>query len=161
MGLHGKGETMSRWSKVHWSSDSGEWTTPKELFAEIDKEFHFTLDAAASKGNALCKRYWTKEDDALAKDWGGRQVIWCNPPYGRGLDKWLACGYRGSQPYSAGRSVIVFLLPARTDTQWFYEYATQPRAEVRFLKGRLKFGGSENSAPFPSMLLIFRPVRKI
>lgn len=133
-----------------YTSDSAEWGTPQAFFDELDKEFHFDLDIAANDKNHKCTRYYTKETDALAhqEDWTG--TIWCNPPYGRVIGDWVeACSkYDG---------LSVMLLPARTDTRWFHDYIyNNPRAEIRFIKGRLHFNDSKNSAPFPSMVVVFR-----
>lgn len=135
---------------VHFSSKTPEWETPQDLFDELDKEFHFELDVCATKENAKCKRFYTKEDDGLSHGWGGQ--VWCNPPYGREIGKWVEHAFLHSH-----KGEIVMLLPARTDTKWFHTYIyNKPWSEIRFLKGRLKFGGSKNSAPFPSMIVIFR-----
>lgn len=133
---------------VMYSSASDNWETPQDFFDALNAEFHFTLDAAASDENAKCARYFTKEQDGLAQDWTG--VVWCNPPYGREVGRWVAKA-AGSAEKGA---VVVMLLPARTDTRWFHDYING-RAEVRFVKGRLKFGGAKNSAPFPSMVVVF------
>ena len=125
-----------------------EWATPQWLFDSLDLEFHFTLDAAASPHNAKCKHYFTEETDGLQQDWSG--VVWVNPPYGREVGKWVSKAYHESLK----GVTVVMLVFARTDTRWFHDYAYH-KAEIRFLKGRLKFGGSKNSAPWPSMLLIW------
>ena len=101
--------------------------------------------------NAKCDKYFTKEIDGLKQTWGG-EVCWCNPPYGREVGKWVKKAY---QSCIHEKATVVMLLPARTDTKWFHEYI-YGKAEIKFLKGRLKFGGSKNSAPFPSFLAIFR-----
>ena len=132
-------------------SESVEWGTPTDLFEKLDKEFKFTLDAAASNKNHKCARYFTKEDNALDKDWTG--VVWLNPPYGRVIHDWIKKAY---EEYKKG-SVVVCLLPARTDTRWFHDYAL--KGEVRFIKGRLRFvrdDGFSASAPFGSVLVIFK-----
>ena len=130
---------------------SDEWATPRDRFEEWNAEFGpFTLDAAATADNALCRRFYTAEDDALTKPWRGR--VWCNPPYSR-VGEFVA---KASEEVEAGRADIVGLLvPSRTDTRWWHDYV-EGKAEVRFLRGRLKFSGSNNSAPFPSALVIFR-----
>lgn len=128
------------------TSNTPEWATPQELFDELDKEFRFTLDPCATKENAKCNKFFTKEDDGLNQDWSG-EIIFMNPPYGREIGKWV------KKLSEAGG---VALLPARTDTRWFHDYIYK-KAEVRFIKGRLKFGGSVNSAPFPSMICVFNP----
>ena len=134
--------------ELFFSSKTDDWETPQEVFDELDKEFHFTLDVAASPTNAKCADYFTKEQDGLAQDWRG--VVWCNPPYGREVGKWVAKA-------ATSKALVVMLLPARTDTAWFHDYI-YGKAEVRFIRGRLKFGGCKNAAPFPSMVLIFDPL---
>lgn len=133
----------------------GIWATPAHLFQVLDEEFNFTLDACATGENHLCRAYFTPEQDALTRPWTG--VVWCNPPYGRGLERWVEKAYRESQRGWA--STIVMLLPAATDTRWFHQYA--PLGEVRFIAGRLRFGSAPHSAPFPSLLLIFRTPRRL
>lgn len=131
------------------SSRSDEWETPQAFFDELNQEFHFTLDVCATAENRKCLCYIPPELDSLSRSWHGR--CWLNPPYGRQIAKWVQKAYEESQK---GRTVVC-LLPARTDTRWFHEYCT--KGEIRFIKGRLKFGGCTNSAPFPSMVVIFRP----
>ncbi len=133
---------------VHFSSQSNEWSTPQHFFDTLNQEFAFTLDVAATPGNAKVSRYFTQSDDGLAQSWNN-EAVWCNPPYGREIGKWVkkASESRGG--------VIVMLIPARTDTRYFHEYIYN-KADIRFIKGRLKFGGHKNSAPFPSMVVIFK-----
>ncbi len=136
-----------------FSSKTGMWETPQDLFDALNKEFNFDLDVCAVPENAKCERFYTPEQDGLTSPWGGRSC-WCNPPYGRAIGAWVRRAYLAA---SAG-STIVMLLPARTDTRWFHEYIYEKeRVEIRFLKGRLKFGGCKNAAPFPSMVVIFYP----
>ena len=138
-------------TNVMFSSRSDLWETPQALFDELNAEFDFQLDACALPSNAKCARYFTPDIDGLKQTWRGR--VWCNPPYGREIGKWVA------KAASAEESdVVVMLLPARTDTRWFHEFIYK-RAEIRFLKGRLKFGGGKNSAPFPSMVVVFRRIK--
>lgn len=133
-----------------FSSKTGEWETPQWLFDELYKEFHFTQDVCATEDNSKCLSYWTKKENGLNKNWDGL-LCWMNPPYGREIGMWV------KKASEATGGVIVCLLPARTDTKWFHEYIyKKPNTEVRFIKGRLKFGDSKNSAPFPSMIVIFR-----
>ena len=136
------------------SSSNRIWETPPELFKELDDEFHFTLDACATEDNAKCKQFFTEKDDALTLEWPSG-VIWCNPPYGRGIGLWL---WRGAKATTEHGATVVFLLPSRTDTLWFHTWHGAGRVEVRFIKGRIKFVGADHPAPFPSMLMIFRPV---
>lgn len=133
------------------SSKTSEWETPQWFFDKLNEEFHFDLDVAADDRNHKCDRYYSKEQDGLAffDHWHGN--VWCNPPYGRSVGDWVeACSlYKG---------LSVMLLPARTDTRWFHDYIyNNPRAEIRFIKGRLKFGGAKGDAPFPNMVVVFRP----
>lgn len=140
-----------------FSSASTSWQTPKWLFDLLHKEFRFTLDVAASKKNALCKRYITKDMDLRKQNWcelskGG--AAWMNPPYKRGvLSQCLQKAY-----FEGERIITVSLVPARVDTVWWFDFA--PYGEVRFLKGRIKFlvnGEESDAAPFPSALIIFGP----
>lgn len=137
---------MSRMD-VHFSSDSPEWSTPQDLFDQLEQEFHFTLDPCATKENAKCRKFYTKEDDGLSKSWINERVF-MNPPYGREIGKWVLKA-------SKEPNLAVCLLPARVDTKWFHDYILN-KSEIRFLKGRIKFGGHKNPAPFPSMIVIFR-----
>ena len=133
-----------------FSSKTEEWETPQAFFDALNNEFHFTLDVCSTDENAKCKKHYTKADDGLSRDWTG-ETVWCNPPYGREMPKWIE---RCKQHGDAG-GVAVMLIPARTDTKAFHEYI-YGKSEIRFVKGRLKFGWSKNSAPFPSMVVIFR-----
>ena len=137
--------------KVLFSSKSMEWETPQEFFDRLDREFHFTLDPCATAETAKCEKFYTKETDGLAQNWGG-ETVFCNPPYGRAIKDWVKKSYDESRKK---KTIVVMLIPARTDTKYFHEYI-YGKAEIRFVRGRLKFGGSENSAPFPSMVVIYR-----
>ena len=138
-------------SKALYSSRTDEWSTPQDVFDELHREFNFTVDAAASKDNAKCKRYFDKEINGLMQSWAG-ETVWCNPPYGRQIEKWMKKALVESRHT---RTTVVMLVPARTDTAWFHDYVYH-RAEIRFLRGRLKFVGAQNNAPFPSMVIIYR-----
>lgn len=141
--------------EVMFSSKTEMWETPQELFEELNNEFHFALDVCATAENAKCEKYYTPEIDGLSQPWNG--TVWCNPPYGRQIGKW---GFAASVASGVRNATVVMLLPARTDTRWFHDYIYQKeRVEIRFIKGRLKFGGSKNGAPFPSMICIFRPYK--
>lgn len=141
-------------NKLMFSSATDLWATPPEFFEELDREFHFNLDPCADEQNHKTPRFYTKEDDGLTKDWSGARVF-CNPPYGRETGKWVAKAYEeGHKP----ETLVVLLIPARTDTSYFHDYILG-RSEIRFIRGRLKFGGGANSAPFPSMLVIYRGPR--
>lgn len=135
-----------------FSSKTDLWETPQDFFDQLDAEFHFDLDVCALPENAKCKQYYTPEMDGLSQPWEG--VCWCNPPYGREIGAWV----RKARLASDAGNTVVMLLPARTDTEWFHKYIyKQDRVELRFVRRRLKFGGSKNSAPFPSMIVVFHP----
>jgi site-specific DNA-methyltransferase (adenine-specific) len=128
-----------------FSSQQETWRTPEDLFRALDQEFAFTLDPcpARAPSEAGLPLFGT---DGLSISWAGERIF-CNPPYGRGIGRWLAKAREAE--------LAVFLLPARTDTRWWHEHS--PRAsEIRFLRGRLRFEGAKAGAPFPSVLLIFR-----
>ena len=146
---------MSGFTSGMRSSASNEWTTPHDLFDELDAEFGFDLDVASTHGNALCERHFTAEDDGLSQPWEDAHV-WCNPPYGREIPKWMR-----KAAETAGRGCVVCLVPARTDTAWWHDWVAGKATEVRFIRGRLKFGGSESGAPFPSAIVVYdkRPRR--
>lgn len=140
--------------KVHYSSKSNEWETPLPLFKELDREFNFTLDPCATKTTAKCSRFFTKEEDGLLQDWS-KDIVYVNPPYGKEIRNWVEKAY---QEHRKGATVVM-LLPARTDTRWFHDYIYET-AEIRFLKGRVKFlqrGEELYPAPFPSMVVVFKP----
>jgi len=132
---------------VHFSSRNDEWETPDDFFAELDAIFHFDLDACASARNAKCPRFFTKEDDALKHRWSG--TVWMNPPYGRDIAQFMRKAYEES----LCDATVVCLVPSRTDNDWWHRYAM--RGQIAYLRGRLKFGGAETSAPFPSAIVIF------
>lgn len=133
-----------------FSSNTDDWFTPIEFYNLLDNEFHFNLDPCANLYNHKCEKYFTKEQDGLIQDWSGHNVF-CNPPYGRVIGKWVKKAfYESLKP----NTLVVMLLSARTDTKWFHDYIYN-FAEIRFIKGRLKFGGCKNSAPFPSMVVVF------
>ena len=139
-------------NKSLFSSNTSLWSTPQDFFDAVNDEFHFDIDVCALPENAKCNRYFTPEDDGLSQDWGCYTSVWCNPPYGKDSVKWISKAYTTSRLCG---TTVVMLLPARTDTKAFHEYIYN-KSEIRFIKGRLKFGGGVNSVPFPSMLVIFR-----
>lgn len=145
---------MGRKLDALFSSKSNEWGTPQEFYEELNKEFGFTLDPCATDENHKCDKYYTVESDGLKQDWGGERIF-CNPPYGSEIGKWVEKCYRESLKEN---TLVVMLIPARTDTKYFHDYILH-RSEVRFVRGRLKFGNSNASAPFPSMLVIFRSAK--
>lgn len=129
------------------------WETPQSFFDKLNKEFIFELDVCANAENAKCDKYFTEEIDGLNQEWKG--ICWMNPPYGREIGKWVKKAYVSS----LNGAIIVCLLPARTDTRWWHDYCMH--GEIRFVKGRLKFGNSKNSAPFPSAVVIFGANAKV
>lgn len=137
-------------NRVLFSRKSDEWSTPAHIFQKLDDEFHFDLDPCATDDNHLCEKYFTKEQDGLSQDWGGCSVF-CNPPYSN-IKSWVEKAWKEGHK---NNTVVVLLIPSRTDTRWFHDYIYH-RAEIRFIKGRLKFGDAVNPAPFPSMIAIFR-----
>jgi len=129
-------------------SGSTEAETPQDFFDALNAEFHFNLDPASTHENAKCERHYTQEEDGLSQPWDGK--VFCNPPYGREIGKWVKKGYEEAQR----GNTVVMLLPARTDTRWFHDYVMKAR-HLFFIKGRLRFSNMENSAPFPSMVVVF------
>lgn len=136
---------------VHFKSQTPEWETPKQFFELYDREFRFTLDVCSTHENKKVERHFTKEDDGLCRSWCD-DVCWMNPPYGREIGKWMKKAFESS----LDGATVVCLVPARTDTAWWHDYAI--KGEIRFLRGRLKFGGCKSSAPFPSAVVVFRPL---
>lgn len=149
-----------RWRAQTSEPQSERWHTPAALYEALDREFDFTIDAAADDGNAKCDRFLERESDALTQSWAGERVF-CNPPYGRGLEQWVE--HAAIQAQDAG-ALVVMVLPARTGNAWFHRYCL-PHAEIRFIRGRLNFakgsvGARRFRAPFDSMVVIFRPFAK-
>jgi phage N-6-adenine-methyltransferase len=133
---------------VHFSSKTDMWATPQDFFDELDKKYQFNLDVCATKDNAKCTKYFDEETDGLKQRWAG--VCWMNPPYGRVIKQWMKKAYESSLE----GATVVCLVPARTDTAWWHDYAV--KGQITFIRGRLKFGGSKNSAPFPSAVVVFK-----
>jgi phage N-6-adenine-methyltransferase len=132
---------------VHFSSKTDMWSTPQSFFTKYDEKYNFNLDVCASEDNAKCAKYFTETDNGLQQEWEG--VCWMNPPYGREIIKWMKKAYESS----LNGATVVCLVPARTDTTWWHEYAM--KGTIEFIRGRLKFGNSKNSAPFPSAIVVF------
>ena len=133
-----------------FSSNTDLWSTPKDFYDKLNKVFRFGLDVCALPENAKCQNYFTPDINGLDQEWNG--VCWMNPPYGREISAWVEKAYRSAKKNGA---TVVCLLPARVDTRWWHDYCA--KGEVTFIKGRLKFGGSANSAPFPNAIVVFRP----
>lgn len=125
------------------------WATPQWLYDALNKEFGFTLDPCSDGTNAKCPKFYTPRENGLLRDWG-TETVFMNPPYSE-VDEWMRKAYGAALE----GATVVCLIPARTDTQWWHAYVM--KAEIRFIRGRLKFGDAENSAPFPSAIVVFRP----
>ena len=132
-----------------FSSATDLWATPKAFFDKYNAVHGFELDVCANDENAKCEKFYTVVEDGLTQEWTGN--VWMNPPYGREIGAWM----RKANYAAQSGATVVCLVPARTDTNWWHEYAIQH--EVRFVRGRLKFGGAKNSAPFPSAVVVIRP----
>ena len=139
-------------TEFFFSSKTDQWETPQDFFDQLDKEFHFTLDPCADGSNHKCEKYYTKEQDGLKQDWSG-EIVFCNPPYGRKVGKWVEKCFH--EVYVGKCKCAVLLLFANTDTRWFHDWIYH-KAEIRFIKGRLKFGGGRVNSPKPSMVVVFR-----
>jgi phage N-6-adenine-methyltransferase len=135
---------------VHFSSETDLWSTPQDFFDKLNFIYQFNLDPCTDGKNSKCEDYFTKEDDGLSQDWSGKRVF-MNPPYGREIKQWM----KKAHEESLKGALVVCLVPSRTDTFWWHEYAMKGRIE--FLRGRLKFGDAIDSAPFPSAVVVFEP----
>lgn len=136
-----------------FSSKSDEWSTPESIFSELDKEFNFNLDPCATELNHKTEKYFTIQEDGLKQSWGGYNVF-CNPPYSK-IAKWVEKAYTESLKEN---TLVCLLIPSRTDTKYFHDYIYH-RSEIRFIRGRIRFGESTENAPFPSMVVIFRSAK--
>ena len=134
---------------VHFSSVTDQWATPQDFFDQ-QNALHgpFDVDVCADAVNAKCAKFFDKAADGLTQQWVGK--CWMNPPYGRDIGKWM----KKAKESAVAGAVVVCLVPARTDTKWWHDYAMS--GDIVFIRGRLKFGGSKNSAPFPSDVVIFK-----
>lgn len=133
------------------SSKKHTWETPVDFFLKVDKFYNFNLDCCAEHETAKCDKYFTIDDDALIQDWKG--VVWCNPPYGREQVKFIEKSL--TEVDSGNAETVVMLIPSRTETKVWQDLIFKKSTSVHFIKGRLKFGGSEHNAPFPSALVVF------
>lgn len=147
---------MSNKMAVHHSSATDQWPTPTEFFDKLDSLFGFELDVCADASNTKCDKFYTVEQDSLQQDWTG--VCWMNPPYGRdskagtSMYDWMKKAYESSRDNHA---TVVCLVPARPDNKWWQEWCI--KGEMFFIKGRIKFEGAKDPAPFPSAIIVFRP----
>jgi len=132
-------------------SKSNEWTTPPDFFNELNNKYKFTLDPCCTKESALCDKYYTIEDDGLIQDWSN-EIVFMNPPYGRVIGKWIEKAYKESLK----GAVVVCLIPSRTDTRYWHNYIFPYASDIKFIKGRLKFGSGNAPAPFPSAIIEFK-----
>lgn len=152
------GETLEEVGKnIHFKSNDQTWETPIDFFNELDKEFGFTLDPCCTKETAKCSKYFTEKEDGLIQDWSD-EIVFMNPPYGREIKNWIK---KAHDEFLRGATVVA-LIPSRTDTKYWHTYIFplyyENKIQIRFLKGRLKFGNAVNSAPFPSALVIFKQI---
>jgi phage N-6-adenine-methyltransferase len=152
MELFSNGEQTLAISLTLFSSRSEEWPTPQAFFDALDREFHFTLDPCATVENAKCGMFFTKRENGIDQSWG-RHRVFCNPPYGRTMSLWAHKCFQASREGAH----VVLLAHARTDTRWFHDWVYGKADDIRFLRGRLRFGDGQQSAPFPSLVAIYRP----
>ena len=138
--------------KVHYSSKKQDWETPQDFFNHLNKAYQFDLDVCATIRNAKCPKFFTPNLNGLAQDWGCH-TCWMNPPYGRAIRDWMKKAFASS----LSGATVVCLVPARTDTRWWHDYAM--KGEIEFVKGRIQFVGAEHPAPFPSAIVVFFPAR--
>jgi len=136
---------------IHFSSETSIWETPKDFFDKYNAQYHFDLDVCALESNKKCERFFSPEQDGLSQKWTG--ACWMNPPYGRTIGKWIKKAYDSSLE----GATVVCLIPSRTDTKWWHDYVM--KGTVEFIRGRLKFGGCQNVAPFPNALVVFKPMK--
>lgn len=139
---------MNKKMAVHYSSVTGVWSTPQDFYDNLNNIFNFTLDPCSDDVNHKTLKYFTEKDDGLIQSWDNERVF-MNPPYGREIGKWV----KKASEQKGG--LVVCLLPARTDTRWWHDYVVGGGGSVYYVKGRLKFGGQENSAPFPNAIVVF------
>jgi phage N-6-adenine-methyltransferase len=137
-------------SSVHFLSHKSDWSTPQWVFDILGAEFGFTLDPCATVTNAKCANFFTPTEDGLEQDWG-KHTVFMNPPYGRAIAQWMRKAYDSAQ----NGATVVCLIPARTDTKWWHQFAM--KGEVRLIRGRIRFDGAKHGAPFPSAVVVFRP----
>jgi len=128
------------------------WCTPQDFFDKLNAEFGFVLDPAATDKTAKCSLYYTPETDGLSQSWDRGGAVFCNPPYGRAIYDWVFKCWRESRKPG---TTVVLLIPVRTDTRYFHEFIYRKAREIRFIRGRLRFGDGTAPAPFPSMVVIF------
>lgn len=138
-------------NKSLFSSKTNEWATPQDFYDKLNNEFHFTLDPCATAQNHKCEKYFTVKENGLIQSWKN-EVVFCNPPYGKEIKHWVKKCF---DEHFKNKAIVVLLIPARTDTSYFHDYIYN-KAELRFIRGRLKFNDGTGGAPFPSMLVIYK-----
>ena len=136
--------------EVHFSSKTNEWNTPDDLYKTLHNEFNFTLDPCTNGKNNKCDKFYTEKENGLIQDWS-KDIVFMNPPYGREISQWIEKAFKESLKGSK----VVCLIPSRTDTKYWHDLIFNKASEIRFIKGRLKFGNSKNSAPFPSAIIVY------
>jgi len=140
---------------LHFSSKEDSWETPEAFFNKYNDLYKFTLDVCAEPHNTKVDNFYTKEVDGLSQDWAANNVsAWMNPPYGREIGDWMKKAYEESLK----GCTVVCLVPSRTDTRWWHDWAI--KGDVEFIKGRLKFNGHKHNAPFPSAIVVFKGINK-
>lgn len=137
--------------ELMFSSEVHTYSTPQWLFDKLNSQFNFTLDACADKSNHKCDKYYTENDNGLIQNWND-ETVWINPPYGQMQKTWVRKAY---DEFVNNNATCVLLIPARVDTALFHDLIFPHATQIQFLKGRLKFSGHKNSAPFPSAIVIF------
>jgi len=144
---------MADFKNGRFNSKKQDWITPNNIYFLLDQEFKFDIDLAADENNSKCGVFFDEKKDAMSQSWAG--IGWLNPPYGNygkhSLQKWVKKSYDESRRLDC---VVVMLIPSRTNTKWWHNYAMES-SEIRFLNKRLSFGGSSNKAPFPSAIIVF------
>lgn len=150
--MPGRSKNMGR-----YYGSGRDWETPPELFKKLDDEFHFTLDPCATPQNAKCQRYYTERDNGLAQSWGD-ETVFMNPPYGKEIYAWTEKAVRETW----NGATVVGLLPASTDLEWWHRDVLGAGAEIRYLRGRVKFLQGERwvSGMFPSVVVVWRSKTK-
>lgn len=141
---------------VHFTNKSDRWSTPDGFYTKLNDEFGFTLDACASHDNAKCKKYFDEKANGLEQDWQ-KATVFMNPPYSNAA-AWMA---KAREEARKGATVVC-LVPARVDTKWWHDSVMGQddkgcAQEVRLVRGRLKFSGAKDGAPFPSAVVVYRP----
>ena len=136
--------------KAMVSSKTNEWATPQDLFDKLNKEFNFTLDPCSTHENHKCDKYYTMKEDGLLQDWSN-DIVFMNPPYGGQAGKWIKKAYNES----LNGSVVVCLMVSATDRSYWHDYIFPYAKDIRWIRGRLKFGTAKHTAPFASAIIIF------